>query len=125
MLAVDRLVEVGGELADLSAATLARLGTALPEAWSRGNPVDIVGDAPPGRYLRGGGGGGRGSGRRRGAGDELPDGDGLAGRGGARRSPGPARRGMIGGKPVLSAGSAARARGGGARILRARRGREL
>ncbi|HEV8680298.1 MAG TPA: bifunctional acetate--CoA ligase family protein/GNAT family N-acetyltransferase, partial [Stellaceae bacterium] len=39
-----------GRLAFLSAATLARLDQALPRTWSRGNPVDIIGDAPGSRY---------------------------------------------------------------------------
>ena len=40
----------GGRLAVLSAETLARLDAVLPPAWSRGNPVDLVGDAPGRRY---------------------------------------------------------------------------
>ncbi len=50
VMAVDTLVEKGGRLAALSPETLARLGAALPRTWSHGNPVDIVGDAPPERY---------------------------------------------------------------------------
>jgi acetyltransferase len=50
VLAVDELVDRGGELAVLSDRTLARLDAALPANWSRGNPVDIVGDAPPARF---------------------------------------------------------------------------
>jgi acetyltransferase len=50
VLAVDALLDRGGELAALDAATLARLDAALPANWSRGNPVDIVGDAPPERF---------------------------------------------------------------------------
>jgi acetyltransferase len=48
VLAADTLG--GGELATLSPATLAQLDTCLPATWSRGNPVDIIGDAPPQRY---------------------------------------------------------------------------
>ncbi|MCC0067788.1 MAG: bifunctional acetate--CoA ligase family protein/GNAT family N-acetyltransferase [Rhodovulum sp.] len=51
VLAVDRLADGAGTLADLAPVTVERLGAALPGNWSRGNPVDIVGDAPPGRYL--------------------------------------------------------------------------
>ncbi len=51
VLAVDRLMDGAGTLADLAPETTARLAEALPENWSRGNPVDIVGDAPPERYL--------------------------------------------------------------------------
>jgi acetyltransferase len=50
VLAVDELVERGGELALLGDTTLARLSGVLPGNWSRGNPVDIVGDAPPERF---------------------------------------------------------------------------
>jgi acetyltransferase len=50
VLAVDELVDRGGELAVLDDATLARLSDALPSNWSHGNPVDVVGDAPPERF---------------------------------------------------------------------------
>lgn len=50
VLAVDRLEDHGGRLAGLSDDTLAALDLALPQTWSRGNPVDIIGDAPPERY---------------------------------------------------------------------------
>lgn len=50
VLAVDELLERGGELAMLDEATRARLDAVLPKNWSHGNPVDIVGDAPPERF---------------------------------------------------------------------------
>jgi acetyltransferase len=50
VLATDALMEAGGRLTALSPGTLARLDTILPPTWSRGNPVDIIGDAPPKRY---------------------------------------------------------------------------
>ncbi len=50
VLAVDRLIDLGGTLAGLSAATRAKLDAILPPAWSKANPVDIVGDAGPARY---------------------------------------------------------------------------
>jgi acetyltransferase len=50
VLAIDRLVDLGGEVADLSADTLARLDAVLPPTWSKGNPVDIIGDADAERY---------------------------------------------------------------------------
>ena len=50
VLAVDRLVDCSGELAELQPSTLERLDAALPPTWSRANPVDIIGDAPPERY---------------------------------------------------------------------------
>ena len=50
VLAVDRLVDFGAELAALSPATLAMLERTMSANWSRANPVDIVGDASPERY---------------------------------------------------------------------------
>ena len=50
VMACDRLLELGGELADLSARTEARLRATLPEFSSRGNPVDVLGDASAARY---------------------------------------------------------------------------
>ncbi len=50
VLATDALIAQGGELAPLSAETIASLDRNLPPHWSRQNPVDILGDAPPERY---------------------------------------------------------------------------
>ena len=50
VLATDSLVEQGGRLAELAPETLAKLDAVLPPTWSRGNPVDIIGDAPGQRY---------------------------------------------------------------------------
>ncbi|MGB3830332.1 MAG: bifunctional acetate--CoA ligase family protein/GNAT family N-acetyltransferase [Mesorhizobium sp.] len=50
VLAVDRLMDLGGELAVLAPETIAVLDGAMPANWSRANPVDIVGDAPAARY---------------------------------------------------------------------------
>ena len=50
VLAVDRLVDLGGTLAGISPATMPKLDSALPPIWSRANPVDIAGDADPARY---------------------------------------------------------------------------
>src|SRR6516225_4868915 len=50
VLAVDRLIDLGGVLAELSAETKARLDSLLPPTWSKSNPVDIVGDADATRY---------------------------------------------------------------------------
>jgi len=50
VLAVDRLKDLDGVLAELSAATLSDLDPVLPVAWSRANPLDIIGDAGPDRY---------------------------------------------------------------------------
>ncbi len=50
VLATDRLIDEGGRLADLAPQTIARLDRVLPPTWSRGNPVDIIGDADGARY---------------------------------------------------------------------------
>ncbi|MDP3897719.1 MAG: bifunctional acetate--CoA ligase family protein/GNAT family N-acetyltransferase [Mesorhizobium sp.] len=50
VLAVDQLIDCGGELAELTAETIALLDKSLPATWSRANPVDIIGDAPAARY---------------------------------------------------------------------------
>ena len=50
ILAVDRLVELGGVVAPLSGETSARLDAVLPPAWSRADPVDIGGDATAARF---------------------------------------------------------------------------
>ncbi len=50
VLATDALVDEGGRLAQLAPETLAALDQSLPASWSRGNPVDIIGDAPGERY---------------------------------------------------------------------------
>jgi acetyltransferase len=52
VLATDALIECGGRLAELSDKTLDALNTLLPPHWSRGNPVDILGDASPKTYAR-------------------------------------------------------------------------
>jgi acetyltransferase len=50
VLATDALVAAGGQLAALSAETIADLNRLLPRTWSHGNPVDIIGDASGKRY---------------------------------------------------------------------------
>ena len=50
VLAVDRLVELGGTFAAISPAAQEKLDAVLPPTWSGSNPVDIVGDADPARY---------------------------------------------------------------------------
>jgi acetyltransferase len=50
VLAVDRLIDVGGTLAELSTETRAGLDAVLPATWSKANPIDIIGDADAGRY---------------------------------------------------------------------------
>lgn len=50
VMAADRASDQGIELSTLSPETLSALNRVLPDVWSRGNPVDIIGDAPPERY---------------------------------------------------------------------------
>lgn len=50
VLATDALIDEGGKLAELAPETIAELDKHLPATWSRGNPVDIIGDAPGARY---------------------------------------------------------------------------
>src|SRR5690242_6955588 len=50
VLAVDRLTDLGGTLAEISPAAMKTLDAALPPIWSRANPVDIAGDADAARY---------------------------------------------------------------------------
>ena len=52
VMAVDALGRWNMEPATLTPETLAKLDELLPSYWSRSNPVDILGDAPPERYLR-------------------------------------------------------------------------
>ena len=50
VLAADRATDLGIELSTLSEETITALNKVLPDVWSHGNPVDIIGDAPPARY---------------------------------------------------------------------------
>ncbi len=50
VMAADRATDQGIELSSLSDETMAALNEVLPSVWSHGNPVDIIGDAPPERY---------------------------------------------------------------------------
>lgn len=52
VLAADELISKGGELAKLSEKTIEELNRFLPQHWSHGNPVDILGDAGPARYAK-------------------------------------------------------------------------
>jgi acetyltransferase len=52
VLAVDRLMDLCGNLAQLTPKTLEALDAVLPPTWSHSNPVDIIGDATPDRYAR-------------------------------------------------------------------------
>ncbi len=50
VLATDRLIDMGGTLATLDAATRQQLDALLPCGWSQANPVDALGDADAERY---------------------------------------------------------------------------
>ena len=50
VMAADHAADRDIVLASLAPQTLARLDGALPPNWSRGNPVDVLGDADPARY---------------------------------------------------------------------------
>lgn len=50
VLSADAASRHGLELATLSEETIAALDEVLPAVWSRGNPVDVIGDATPERY---------------------------------------------------------------------------
>jgi acetyltransferase len=50
VLAVDDLIKSAGKLAGLDDTVIAALDKVLPATWSRANPIDIIGDAPPKRY---------------------------------------------------------------------------
>jgi acetyltransferase len=52
ILATDTLIAAGGHLSPLSLASIDKLNSILPPAWSQGNPVDIIGDASPERYVK-------------------------------------------------------------------------
>jgi len=52
VMAADAAARVDVALAELSDDSLARLDKVLPANWSRGNPIDIIGDAPVERYVQ-------------------------------------------------------------------------
>lgn len=51
VLAADALPARGGVLATLAPGTIEALDAALPSGWSRANPIDVVGDARPERFV--------------------------------------------------------------------------
>ena len=50
VMATDALIGQGLKLAKLSQNTMEKLNEILPHYWSRGNPIDILGDAKAERY---------------------------------------------------------------------------
>ena len=50
VMATDALIAQGGKLVKLSDTTMKSLNDYLPPFWSHGNPIDVLGDAPPARF---------------------------------------------------------------------------
>jgi acetyltransferase len=51
VMAIDALIDLGGEPAKLTEKSIEKLSAFLPLYWSKGNPVDILGDADNERYV--------------------------------------------------------------------------
>jgi acetyltransferase len=52
VLATDSLIQNGGKLAEIPPSIMKELDELLPAHWSKGNPVDILGDADANRYAK-------------------------------------------------------------------------
>jgi acetyltransferase len=52
VMATDSLISWGGKLVKLSDETMQKLNDYLPQYWSHGNPVDVLGDATPERFAK-------------------------------------------------------------------------
>jgi acetyltransferase len=52
VIATDTLIAKGGKLAKLSEETISELNNHLSPNWSKGNPVDVLGDAGPNEYAK-------------------------------------------------------------------------
>ncbi len=50
VMATDTLISLNGKLTKLTDETMQKLNDYLPPFWSHGNPVDVLGDAPPDRF---------------------------------------------------------------------------
>jgi acetyltransferase len=50
VMATDAVIAKGGKMAQLNPKTMEKLNEVLPHYWSRGNPIDILGDAKRDRY---------------------------------------------------------------------------
>ena len=51
-MTTDALIARDGKLATITDETMAQLNEFLPICWSHGNPVDVLGDAPPDRFAK-------------------------------------------------------------------------
>ncbi len=52
VMTTDALIARDGKLAQISDETMAQLNELLPTCWSHGNPIDVLGDAPPERFAK-------------------------------------------------------------------------
>ncbi len=52
VMTTDTLIACDGKMATLSDETIKELDGCLPPFWSHGNPVDVLGDAPPERFAK-------------------------------------------------------------------------
>lgn len=52
VMTTDALIALDGDLAKISDDTVEKLNECLPPFWSHGNPVDVLGDAPPDRFAK-------------------------------------------------------------------------
>ena len=52
VMTTDALIALDGDLAKISEETIGKLNECLPPFWSHGNPVDVLGDAPPDRFAK-------------------------------------------------------------------------
>ena len=52
VIATDTLMDKGGKLAKLSDETISELNKHLSAHWSKGNPIDVLGDAGPEQYAK-------------------------------------------------------------------------
>lgn len=52
VMTTDTLIACDGKMATLSEETVKELDGCLPPFWSHGNPVDVLGDAPPERFAK-------------------------------------------------------------------------
>jgi acetyltransferase len=52
VLATDSLIANGGKLAEIPPSIMKELDEFLPTHWSKGNPIDVIGDADAARYVK-------------------------------------------------------------------------
>lgn len=52
VMATDRAAELGVKMPDMSEQAMQKLNAFLPQHWSHGNPIDILGDATGERYVK-------------------------------------------------------------------------